>query len=602
MGKACADTTDCVAGAVCTAGLCAAPAPTCSDGIKNGAETDVDCGGATCGQCAQSKACLVATDCAGGAECLAGACGAPVGVAIAGAPYGATRVRLGFAADQFTPASFTVYRSASAGLLGSAVATALPGSTTEYWDTGLPAGTASYYTVTAAGPQGTVSSTQLTLTTGPAAAFPEKPTGFLAAWVPPDPRSVSAGFVNLSWDPYPGATSYAVYRTPVAELIGNQQFAQLVGTTASTAMEDHGFVKGVIYYHFVIAQDTVSVPNRTSQPTAVASQAPGAPLLCERAVVDTVSSGGDTVGFRVYFWGGANAQSHHVYVSADPAAITPATGGTSAPLDSLPITQVRPGYYLMRIPWASLASFGVGATVYAAVEEWSSISVVRPSSTQYASAVVRAPPTTTVTDLTVERRNPTTVRLNWTPPTGLAALHGYDIYRMTSPTDPSPTLVGGGVAGPPWDDTTVAPATGYTYRVDSLVKTFTIPSNLASVTTNSDWAPLLSPPISVPFNGKALLGWVAFNDGTSFNVYGGTSLNPFELGTFLSTPLSPVISTYQDLGMTFYGTTLYAPADQLLTSRLSLYLLKDFGMWAVAEVYPDGTEGPKAVSLPVILY
>jgi hypothetical protein len=49
---------------VCVAGVCLAP--TCSDGIANGDEPDVDCGGTQCAPCAASKHCLKATDCASG--------------------------------------------------------------------------------------------------------------------------------------------------------------------------------------------------------------------------------------------------------------------------------------------------------------------------------------------------------------------------------------------------------------------------------------------------------------------------------------------------------------------------------------------------------
>jgi hypothetical protein len=49
------------------------PAPTCSDGIKNGNETDVDCGGGTCPACATGKQCLVAADCVSG-NCSGGVC------------------------------------------------------------------------------------------------------------------------------------------------------------------------------------------------------------------------------------------------------------------------------------------------------------------------------------------------------------------------------------------------------------------------------------------------------------------------------------------------------------------------------------------------
>lgn len=37
--------------------------PTCSDGILNGAETDLDCGGGNCAACGNGKTCALARDC-----------------------------------------------------------------------------------------------------------------------------------------------------------------------------------------------------------------------------------------------------------------------------------------------------------------------------------------------------------------------------------------------------------------------------------------------------------------------------------------------------------------------------------------------------------
>jgi hypothetical protein len=49
------------------AGNVLAPAGNCSNGLKDGAETDVDCGGVTCStKCAATKACVLGTDCASG--------------------------------------------------------------------------------------------------------------------------------------------------------------------------------------------------------------------------------------------------------------------------------------------------------------------------------------------------------------------------------------------------------------------------------------------------------------------------------------------------------------------------------------------------------
>ena len=54
----------------------APPPETCSNTIKDGAETDVDCGGNVCGKCIDGKSCIAKTDCAGDA-CLDGKCVTP---------------------------------------------------------------------------------------------------------------------------------------------------------------------------------------------------------------------------------------------------------------------------------------------------------------------------------------------------------------------------------------------------------------------------------------------------------------------------------------------------------------------------------------------
>jgi DNA-binding beta-propeller fold protein YncE len=59
---------------VCAGNVCAVA--TCSDGVKNGKETDLDCGGGDCSPCGNSKTCQVASDCALG-ECVNGKCPPP---------------------------------------------------------------------------------------------------------------------------------------------------------------------------------------------------------------------------------------------------------------------------------------------------------------------------------------------------------------------------------------------------------------------------------------------------------------------------------------------------------------------------------------------
>jgi hypothetical protein len=58
----------------CVSGICATPPPSCVDGIKNGNETDVDCGGAICGPCPTGKRCNVGADCTSGACNATGIC------------------------------------------------------------------------------------------------------------------------------------------------------------------------------------------------------------------------------------------------------------------------------------------------------------------------------------------------------------------------------------------------------------------------------------------------------------------------------------------------------------------------------------------------
>jgi hypothetical protein len=64
----------CATNNICSTGVCTPSAtPTCADGVKNGSETDVDCGGPTCSPCATGNACLQASDCSS-RSCLGTIC------------------------------------------------------------------------------------------------------------------------------------------------------------------------------------------------------------------------------------------------------------------------------------------------------------------------------------------------------------------------------------------------------------------------------------------------------------------------------------------------------------------------------------------------
>jgi hypothetical protein len=72
LGKKCLVDADCISmGCDVTTHTC--DANQCHDGIKNGSETDVDCGGGTCPGCGVGKVCLTNSDC-NGTSCCGGVC------------------------------------------------------------------------------------------------------------------------------------------------------------------------------------------------------------------------------------------------------------------------------------------------------------------------------------------------------------------------------------------------------------------------------------------------------------------------------------------------------------------------------------------------
>lgn len=72
--KACNQAADCQSGS-CNNGVCAATA-TCSDMLKNGSESDVDCGGSCSQKCSVGNACALPSDCQS-SVCNNGTCVAP---------------------------------------------------------------------------------------------------------------------------------------------------------------------------------------------------------------------------------------------------------------------------------------------------------------------------------------------------------------------------------------------------------------------------------------------------------------------------------------------------------------------------------------------
>ena len=72
-GAPCTSAADC-ASKVCSGGKCAVPA--CDDNVKNGAETDRDCGGSHCQSCPDGSVCRLPGDC-NSSVCTGGRCATP---------------------------------------------------------------------------------------------------------------------------------------------------------------------------------------------------------------------------------------------------------------------------------------------------------------------------------------------------------------------------------------------------------------------------------------------------------------------------------------------------------------------------------------------
>jgi hypothetical protein len=69
VGGACRVNTDCLPGDGCDVNTFTCDANLCNDGIQDGAETDVDCGGNLCPQCTVGQRCLLTADCKPGEGC-----------------------------------------------------------------------------------------------------------------------------------------------------------------------------------------------------------------------------------------------------------------------------------------------------------------------------------------------------------------------------------------------------------------------------------------------------------------------------------------------------------------------------------------------------
>lgn len=69
VGQKCNEDKDCALGP-CVSGACTANGPSCKDNVRNRDESDIDCGGQYCSTCSARSKCNSSSDCDSGLNCL----------------------------------------------------------------------------------------------------------------------------------------------------------------------------------------------------------------------------------------------------------------------------------------------------------------------------------------------------------------------------------------------------------------------------------------------------------------------------------------------------------------------------------------------------
>ncbi len=220
---------------------------------------------------------------------------APTGVTATG---GANQVRVSWSAVTGAT-SYNIYWSATSGVTKS-TGTKIAGTTSPYVQTGLSAGTAYYYIVTAQNGAGEgAASTQATATTNaPAPTAPAAPTGVTATG--------GAKQVNISWSAVAGATSYNLYwRTTSGVTIANG--TKITGATRPYVQA--GLADGTTYYYIVTAVNAAGEGAASAQASATTNAAVPVPPAAPIGV--TATGGAKQVGV---FWSAvAGATSYNLY-------------------------------------------------------------------------------------------------------------------------------------------------------------------------------------------------------------------------------------------------------------------------------------------------
>ncbi len=206
---------------------------------------------------------------------------APTGVTATG---GANQVTVSWTAVSGAT-SYNIYWATTSGVT-TATGTKIAGASSPYVQTGLTAGTAYYYIVTAVNASGeSPASVQVTAaTTAPVPVVPAAPTGVTATG--------GANQVTISWPAVPGATSYNIYYSTTSGLT-TATGTKIAGVTSPYVQT--GLAASTTYYYLVTAVN--SAGESTASPQA--STTTSAPAFDALTYYNTVCLGcHGTLGVR----------------------------------------------------------------------------------------------------------------------------------------------------------------------------------------------------------------------------------------------------------------------------------------------------------------